>query len=164
MISISRTKGRLMRIGDGGAVGGQDGIASCLGRGLGSSSDWREPNSPVKENDERRYHPGDNEHKQEIAPSLLRAAAVIVDDLEQCAKIGDLHHALSLGVMQRKDVRASLDQVVAGLSAGRVNDQEIVIFDSTGVAIEDVAAAALVYERAEETGVGTVIGKESAEH
>ncbi|HTD82455.1 MAG TPA: ornithine cyclodeaminase family protein [Gemmatimonadaceae bacterium] len=106
----------------------------------------------------------DNEHKQEIAPSLLRAAAVIVDDLEQCAKIGDLHHALSLGVMQRKDVRASLDQVVAGLAAGRVNDQEIVIFDSTGVAIEDVAAAALVYERAEETGVGTVIGKESAEH
>ena len=67
MISISRTKGRLMRIGDGGAVGGQDGIASCLGRGLGSSSDWREPNSPVKENDERRYHPGDNEHKQETA-------------------------------------------------------------------------------------------------
>ena len=67
MISISRNKGRLMRIGDAGPVGGQDGIASCLGRGLGSSRDWREPNSPVKENDERRYHPGDNEHKQETA-------------------------------------------------------------------------------------------------
>jgi len=91
----------------------------------------------------------DNEHKQEIAPALLREAAVIVDDMEQCARIGDLHHALVLGVMRPSDVRASLDQVVAGTATGRINDTEIVIFDSTGVAIEDVAAAAVVYERAE---------------
>ena len=90
----------------------------------------------------------DNEHKQEIAPALLRAAAVVVDDLDQCARFGDLHHALAAGVMRREDVRASLDQVVAGTKPGRGDDAEIVIFDSTGVAIEDVAAAALVYERA----------------
>ena len=90
----------------------------------------------------------DNEHKQEIAPTLLRAATVIVDDLEQCAHFGDLHHALASGVMRREDVRASLDQVVAGTKAGRLDDAEILIFDSTGLAIEDVAAAALVYERA----------------
>jgi len=93
--------------------------------------------------------PGSPEHKQEIAPALLREAAVIVDDMEQCARIGDLHHALVLGVMRPSDVRASLDQVVAGTATGRINDTEIVIFDSTGVAIEDVAAAAVVYERAE---------------
>ncbi len=91
----------------------------------------------------------DNEHKQEIAPALLREAAVVVDDLEQCARIGDLHHAIVLGVMQPSDVRASLDQIVAGTATGRIKDSEIMIFDSTGVAIEDVAAAALVYERAE---------------
>jgi alanine dehydrogenase len=93
----------------------------------------------------------DNEHKQEIAPALLRAGAVIVDDLDQCCRIGDLHHALDAGVMRRQDVRASLDQVVAGMVAGRRDEQEIVIFDSTGVAIEDVAAAAIVYERAEKS-------------
>jgi len=69
--------------------------------------------------------------------------------MEQCARIGDLHHALVLGVMRPSDVRASLDQVVAGTATGRINNSEIVIFDSTGVAIEDVAAAAVVYERAE---------------
>jgi ornithine cyclodeaminase/alanine dehydrogenase-like protein (mu-crystallin family) len=90
----------------------------------------------------------DNEHKQEIAPALLRSAVVIVDDLEQCARIGDLHHAIESGAMQRQDVRGSLDQVVAGTVNGRKSDDEIIIFDSTGVAIEDVAAAALVYERA----------------
>ena len=90
----------------------------------------------------------DNEHKQEIAPALLGAAAVIVDDLEQCARFGDLHHALAAGGMRREDVRASLDQIVAGTKTGRLGDAEIIVFDSTGLAIEDVAAAALVYERA----------------
>ena len=99
----------------------------------------------------------DNEHKQEISPALLRAAVVIVDDLEQCCRIGDLHHALDHGAMRREDVRASLDQVVAGASPGRLDSGEIIIFDSTGVAIEDVAAAALVYERAEATAAGFVM-------
>jgi alanine dehydrogenase len=90
----------------------------------------------------------DHEHKHEIDPLLLRAAAVVVDDLAQCAQMGDLNHALTAGVMQREDVRASLDQVIAGTRPGRHSDDEIIIFDSTGVAIEDVAAAALVYERA----------------
>jgi ornithine cyclodeaminase/alanine dehydrogenase-like protein (mu-crystallin family) len=102
----------------------------------------------------------DNEHKQEISPALLRSAAVVVDDLAQCSEIGDLHHALELGVMQQRDVRASLDQIVAGRIRGRLDDEEIIIFDSTGVAIEDVAAAALVYERAEISDTGKV-GRES---
>jgi ornithine cyclodeaminase/alanine dehydrogenase-like protein (mu-crystallin family) len=104
----------------------------------------------------------DNEHKQEIAPSLLRAAVVIVDDLEQCSRIGDLHHALDEGIMLLDDVRASLDQIVAGTADGRRAYDEIVVFDSTGVAIEDVAVAALAYERAEATGTGVVVDRMSA--
>jgi ornithine cyclodeaminase/alanine dehydrogenase-like protein (mu-crystallin family) len=99
----------------------------------------------------------DNELKQEISAELLRQAVVVVDDRDQCARIGDLHHALTLGVMQPGDVRASLDQIVTGIVAGRLSDDETIVFDSTGVAIEDVAAAALVYERAEKTGAGFVI-------
>jgi len=106
----------------------------------------------------------DNEHKQEIAPALLRAAAVIVDDLDQCSRIGDLHHALDLGVMRREDIRASLDQVVVGAVPGRVSDKEIIVFDSTGVAIEDVVAAVLVYERAENANAGFLMGVKSARH
>ncbi len=106
----------------------------------------------------------DNEHKQELAPSLLRAAVVVVDDLDQCSRIGDLHHALDEGIMRRDDVRASLDQIVAGTSDGRRADDEIVIFDSTGVAIEDVAVAALAYERAETTDTGVVIDGRSARY
>ena len=90
----------------------------------------------------------DNEDKQEIAVALLRRAVIIVDDVDQCATIGDLHHAIALGALSVSDVRASLDQIVSGSVAGRLSDTEIIVFDSTGVAIEDAAAAAIVYERA----------------
>ena len=103
----------------------------------------------------------DNENKQELTPALLRAAAVVVDDLDQCSRIGDLHHAISGGIMGREDVRGSLDQIVAGITRGRLDDREIIVFDSTGVAIEDVVAAAIVFEKAEQAGVGFVTDADS---
>lgn len=99
----------------------------------------------------------DSEDKQELTVNLLRSAAVVVDDIEQCARIGDLHHALVAEAMTTSAVRASLDQVVSGRTKGRMRDSEIIVFDSTGVAIEDAAAAAIVYEKAQATGVGTTI-------
>ena len=99
----------------------------------------------------------DNEHKRELELSLLREAAVVVDDLDQCATIGDLHHAIESGVLTRGDVRATLAEVVAGSKPGRLRDDEIVVFDSTGVAIEDVAAASIVFERAALSGAGLEI-------
>lgn len=104
----------------------------------------------------------DNEHKSEIEPGFMGAAAVVVDDFEQCAAIGDLHHAIAAGTMRRDAVRASLADVVADPHRGRWNDAEVVIFDSTGVAIEDVAAAVVVLRRAEATGAGIVIALEQA--
>ena len=62
--------------------------------------------------------------------------------------MGDVHHAIAAGVMHEGDVRAELGQVVAGTEPGRRTDDEIVVFDSTGMALQDVAAAALVSERA----------------
>jgi ornithine cyclodeaminase/alanine dehydrogenase-like protein (mu-crystallin family) len=96
----------------------------------------------------------DAPEKQEIAPALLAASAVVVDVLAQCAAFGDLHHAIEAGVMRREDVRAELAAIVAGEAAGRRSDDEVVIFDSTGTALQDVAAAALVYERALAAGAG----------
>ena len=92
----------------------------------------------------------DNPDKQELDPALLARSAVVVDILEQAVTSGDLHHAIAAGVMTREDVRAELGAVVAGTKKGRLHDDEIVIFDSTGTALQDVAAAAAVYERARE--------------
>jgi alanine dehydrogenase len=96
----------------------------------------------------------DSPHKQEIQPELLAKATVVADSLEQCAAIGDLHHAIAKGVMTRGDVHAELAEVVADKKPGRMSDEEITIFDSTGVALEDVAAAVVVYERAVREGIG----------
>ena len=96
----------------------------------------------------------DSEDKHEIGVGLLRSAAIVVDDLNQCASIGDLHHAIEAGVLSVAAVRASLDQVVVGDVRGRTDNEEVIVFDSTGVAIEDAAAAAIVYEKAERSGMG----------
>ena len=90
----------------------------------------------------------DNPEKQEIEPELLAENVVIADVLDQSATIGDLHQALAAGVMRREDVRAELADVVSGRIRGRRSDSEIIVFDSTGTALQDVAAAAVVYEQA----------------
>jgi alanine dehydrogenase len=91
----------------------------------------------------------DSEMKQEIDPRALAASAVVVDVLDQCATIGDLHHALEARTMTRDDVRANLGEVVIGAARARFRSGETVVFDSTGTALQDVAAAAMIYEQAE---------------
>ena len=90
----------------------------------------------------------DSHDKQELDPDLFPGSKVVVDHLEQCATIGDLHHALASGTVKRSDVHAELSDIVSGARPGRTDDAEITIFDSTGTAIQDVAAAAVVYEKA----------------
>jgi alanine dehydrogenase len=101
----------------------------------------------------------DNPEKQEIAPALLAASRVVVDVLDQAATMGDLHHAIAAGVMSRSDVAAELGQIVAGRApkGGRQSPDEVIVFDSTGMALQDVAAAAAVYERAQAAGRGTPV-------
>lgn len=96
----------------------------------------------------------DHEDKQEIEPELLARAKVVTDLTEQAAKIGDLHHALVAGVMRREDVHAELAEVIAGRKPGRVRDDEVVVFDSTGTGLQDVAAAIAVYRRAVDARAG----------
>jgi alanine dehydrogenase len=96
----------------------------------------------------------DHEEKQEIEPRLLAAAKLVTDVTEQACKIGDLHHALVAGVMTRDAVHAELGDVVAGRKAGRVRDDEITVFDSTGTGLQDVAAAIAAYKKASEEGSG----------
>jgi len=99
----------------------------------------------------------DNEEKQEIDPALIASSKLVVDNLEQCALIGDLKLALKLGLMTRSDVHAELGEVIARSKPGRESGEEVVVFDSTGTALQDVAAAAIVYERAVKMGRGANI-------
>lgn len=99
----------------------------------------------------------DNEEKQELDPTLLPPSKLVVDLVEQCATIGELHHALDQGLMTREQVHAELGEVIAGRKPGRTSAEEIIIFDSTGMALQDVASAVIVYERAVATGRGIKI-------
>jgi len=75
----------------------------------------------------------------------------------QRAEIGELQHALAAGLLTREQVHAELGDIVAGRRPGRTRDDEITIFDSSGTALQDVAAAIAVYERARATGRGTEV-------
>jgi alanine dehydrogenase len=99
----------------------------------------------------------DSEEKQELDPGLMKSSKIVVDLLEQCATIGELHHALDKGLVTRSDVHAELGEVIAGKKAGRTSTDEVIIFDSTGTALQDVAAAAIVYEKAISSGKGVVV-------
>jgi alanine dehydrogenase len=99
----------------------------------------------------------DNEEKQELDPTLLGRSKVVADLVDQCATIGELHHALDQKVMSRDQVHAELGEVVAGAKPGRTSTDEVIVFDSTGMALQDVVTSALVYEKAKEQGAGTTI-------
>jgi alanine dehydrogenase len=96
----------------------------------------------------------DSEEKQELEPAILKDSKIVADILEQCASIGELHHALSAGVLSREDVHAELGEIIAGKKPAGTSDDEIIVFDSTGMALQDVAAAVIVYEKALQTGSG----------
>jgi ornithine cyclodeaminase/alanine dehydrogenase-like protein (mu-crystallin family) len=96
----------------------------------------------------------DNPDKSEVAPALMAAAKVVTDVTAQCASMGDLHHAIAAGAMSKADVHAELGEVLVGEKSGRDSPDEIIIFDSTGTGLQDVAAAAAIFERC--AGVASV--------
>lgn len=90
----------------------------------------------------------DSPEKQELEPSLMAGTKVVVDILEQCASVGELHHALEAGLITRQDVHGELGQVITGQVPGRTSADEIIVYDATGTALQDAAAAAVVYNKA----------------
>lgn len=98
----------------------------------------------------------DAEGKQELDSKILADANVVVDDWEQCSHSGEINIPVAEGVLSRGDVHADLSSVVTG-GAPASGDEDITVFDSTGLAIQDIATAKLVYESADELGLGTSI-------
>jgi ornithine cyclodeaminase/alanine dehydrogenase-like protein (mu-crystallin family) len=94
----------------------------------------------------------DNPAKHELAHDLLQASRVVVDSLAQASTMGDLHHAIEAKAMQTADVHGELAALAAGRIPGRATGDERWVFDSTGLSIQDLAAAAMIYERAQAAG------------
>jgi ornithine cyclodeaminase/alanine dehydrogenase-like protein (mu-crystallin family) len=99
----------------------------------------------------------DNPGKNEIAPALMAHACVVVDVADQCAVMGDLRAAIAAGAMARSDIRGELGALLTGATPGRRHEREVFIFDSTGAAFQDLAVAAMVYERARAKGIGAIV-------
>ena len=93
--------------------------------------------------------------KEELDPEILKRAKIVVDDVEQASHSGEINVPLSKGILRLEDIYGELGEVVAGKKPGRETGDEITVFDSTGLAIQDVSVAWLVYRKAKERGVGT---------
>jgi alanine dehydrogenase len=95
--------------------------------------------------------------KQELETGLTVSARVFVDDMEQATHSGEINVPLHHGALAEADLAGSLGEVLAKRKPGRRSPSEITIFDSTGLAIQDVALAQAVLAAAESQGVGTVV-------
>jgi alanine dehydrogenase len=94
----------------------------------------------------------DAEGKEELEPSILKDATVVVDDLGQASSGGEINVPIKQGVYSTDEVYGTLPELVAGKKKGRTDNKAVSIFDSTGIAIEDIAVAKLLFEKAQQTG------------
>jgi alanine dehydrogenase len=93
--------------------------------------------------------------RREIDPTLLRRAKVFVDSIEQATKeSGDLIEAISKDGYKVEEIRGELGEVIAGKKHGRTSRDDITLFKSVGIAVEDIAAAKSIYEQALRQGTG----------
>jgi len=100
----------------------------------------------------------DGPGKQELDPFIVkRADKVVVDSLNQCRIIGEIQHALADGLITEDDVYAEIGEILIGEKIGRETSEEITLFDATGLAAQDIAAANIVFKQAKEKGIGHVV-------
>ena len=92
--------------------------------------------------------------KHELSDELLLDATIVIDDYEQCTHSGEINVPWSEGVLGDDDIHAELGDIVVGDQSGRTAETGVTVFDSTGLAIQDVAASHVVYEYAAEHDVG----------
>ncbi len=99
----------------------------------------------------------DSPDKQELDAALTGSSRVVADLIDQVVHVGEAHHAIVAGLLTRSGIRAEIGDIIAGRQPGRTSSDETIIYDSTGTALQDVAAANAVYEAARRAGVGATI-------
>jgi alanine dehydrogenase len=96
----------------------------------------------------------DLEGEQELDGRILQRARIFVDDIRQCRTDGEINVPLREGLIGEEDVAGEIGKVIVGELEGRQSDDQVTVFDSTGIALQDSATVPLEYERALEAGVG----------
>lgn len=96
----------------------------------------------------------DAKGKQELEPAILKNALVVVDSWEQASHSGEINVPLAKGQIAKKDIYADIGEIVSGKKKGRTSQDGLTVFDSTGLAIQDVAIADLIYRTAIKKRVG----------
>jgi alanine dehydrogenase len=91
---------------------------------------------------------------QELDARILKRSRIFVDDIRQCRTDGEINVPLAQGVIREQDIVGEIGQVITGKKPGRRADDEVTLFDSTGIALQDSATVPLEYERAIAAGVG----------
>jgi len=86
--------------------------------------------------------------KQELESSLTKKCKIIIDQWEQCSHSGEINVPVKKGLVKKKNIYAELGQICAGKKKGRTNDKDITLFDSTGLAIQDISCGYVVYKKA----------------
>ncbi|WP_432409412.1 ornithine cyclodeaminase family protein [Wukongibacter sp. M2B1] len=99
----------------------------------------------------------DMEGKQEIDENIFKSARVYVDDIVQAIKVGEVEIPIKKGIVEKKDIIAEIGELVAGYTSGRNSDDDITIYDTTGIALQDLATSKLALDLAKEKGLGVEV-------
>lgn len=92
--------------------------------------------------------------KQELEVEVLKKVKVVVDDVYQATHAGELNVAISAGLFAEDDIYATLGELTSGKRHPVFDVSETTVFDSTGLAIQDIACARYIYDKARQSGVG----------
>lgn len=100
----------------------------------------------------------DSKGKEELEPAILKQAKVVIDDWAQGTSSGEINVPWSKGILTKRDICATLGEVIHHKLKIRSKADEITVFDSTGLAIQDVSVAQYAYQKALKRGLGKKIG------
>lgn len=124
-------------------------ITTTRGKGSLVEADWVKPGTHIV------AIGTDQRGKQELDPEIFRNAKIVVDSIAQCTEKGETWHPLNENIITQDDIYGEIGEILLGKKPARENDEEVTIFDSTGMAIQDNTTANKIYNNAVDRGVGT---------
>ncbi|QHI73469.1 ornithine cyclodeaminase family protein [Aminipila terrae] len=95
--------------------------------------------------------------KEEIDPQILKRARIFVDDVNQCINVGEIEIPIKKNIITKEDIAGEIGEIIAGITKGRENEEQITVFDATGTALLDLITAKLAFEEAEKKNIGTTV-------
>lgn len=124
-------------------------ITTTRGKGALVEAAWIQPGTHIVAMGTDTYG------KQELEPEIFRHAKIVNDSTAQCIEKGETWHPLNQNIISQANIHAEIGEILLGQKPGRETEDEITIFDSTGMAIQDNTTAAKIYRNAIASGTGT---------